>query len=207
MLWIISEWFLFTFPCQKHLRIFLHNGLWEPGQALGGKFLSDWVSLKFSFSDSSTLNLQQFVNYSLGFLTPELGSRAVSTPESLLWEAVTPYIHLTLSLPRGYSLPHVRISLTDPGKVVDFSVHLAFYLHMQNQKTAVLTFFKVINFKVINKCKICILKLPQNWKTNYSRGKKYFQFASYTKPNFLPNFLNRWQECNLQNKWKCLLSI
>ena len=37
MLWIISKWFFFTFPCQKHLKTFLQNVLWEPDQALGGK--------------------------------------------------------------------------------------------------------------------------------------------------------------------------
>lgn len=72
------------------------------------------------------MSLQQFINYSSSFPTLALVPLAVSTRESLLWEAMTPCVGLSLQ-PQGQTFglcPPLSYGST---RVVGFSDCSAFY--------------------------------------------------------------------------------
>lgn len=79
MLWCVSKWPLFLFPCGKPEGIFLWSSLWEPGITPRSKTHQSvrctmtWSSRRFYFSDLLTLSLQESVISSSGFSTSVLG--------------------------------------------------------------------------------------------------------------------------------------
>lgn len=101
MLWHISTWFLFLSPCWKHEGIYFWYSLWQPGRVPTGKIPKRVGALMTRFrpdlSDLSILSLQQFTNYSSGFLTPVLGPAKTATHEFLLWQVRSLCIHLFAS--------------------------------------------------------------------------------------------------------------
>ena len=73
----------------------------------------------------------------------------VSGRESLPWEAVAPCVHLCLSNLGGSSWPYVFPSLTNPRRVVDFSVCSAFYLLGQSGNFQTPDLWNPISFQLI----------------------------------------------------------
>lgn len=79
-------------------------------------------------SQSYVLTLWQFVNYSSGFSTPALSPMVVFPLESLLVSCDSLYISAYLYSLGGSGLFFVLSSLSDPRRVVDFSVSSGFLL-------------------------------------------------------------------------------
>ena len=81
----------------------------------------DWVPLEFLTLRVVLTESPALITQGSGFPTRTLAPEAVSAPESLLWEAATPCIHLPASPVLGAAVFPVLPSCTDPRRV-NFSV-------------------------------------------------------------------------------------